>query len=103
MFISCKYIECSKKVSFANRKNFEENKNSLVEYIKENRNNNSKDLEEKWEVLWFSTVRNCYTQLKKKSDKSKELSFLINYLSEVFDLENRMITYYLFYQSLKHL
>lgn len=93
-------IKALKKLSLTNEKNFQENKDDLIEYIKEDRFKDLKDYEEKWEVLWYSVVSDCYISLKGNSDNTKVFSFMIYHLSGVFDLKHRITTYYLFHRAL---
>lgn len=89
-----------------NEENFENNKEPIVDYLKEYRKSNVQQYDEEWLYSWEMAVKTSHSDLIKiiESDKMTDAyAFMIDSLCNTFSFKNKISAYSLFSNALKYL
>jgi hypothetical protein len=97
-------LEAAESLKMENSSMFNDNKDFIIQSFIENRNNNLKDYEEEWQILWYLTVTDCQkslTEFENKNISLQELTIMINMLFNSLNLQCRSTVCHFAYSTLK--
>lgn len=98
--------EAAENLNLENSMLYDDNKDSIVKCLIENRNNDLNDYKEKWQILWYLTVVNCKISLMESKNKNlsfQDYSLMINILFTSLDLQYRSTVCYFVSNALKEI